>query len=87
MIGEQSLVVAGSDGAVGVYFRLQNPSARSADGYVLTRAHTLDPHAAPVVAMDASQRGKMFITADANGEIWLRHSTSEQVLQIGRAHV
>lgn len=80
LIGEQSLVVAGSDGSVGVYFRLQNPNARSTDGYVLTRAHALFPHAAPVLAMDASQRGKMFITADANGEIWLRHSTSEQVL-------
>ncbi len=80
LIGEQSLVVAGSDGSVGVYFRLQIPEAKTADGYILTRAHTLAPHGAGVVAIDASQRGKMFLTADANGEIWLRHSTSEQVL-------
>ncbi len=80
LIGEQSLVVAGSDGSVGVYFRLQDGATRNTDGYVMTRAHALIPHAAPVVAMDASQRGKMFVTADAAGEIWLRHSTSEQVL-------
>ena len=80
LIGEQSLVVAGSDGSVGVYFRLQNGATRNADGYVITRAHALTPHSAPVVAMDASQRGKMFVTADAAGEVWLRHSTSEQVV-------
>ncbi|MBY0508746.1 MAG: ABC transporter permease subunit [Rhodospirillaceae bacterium] len=80
LIGEQSLVVSGSDGSVDVYFRLQAAGATTTDGYVMTRAHMLAPHTAPVVAMDASQRGKMFITADAKGEIWLRHSTSEQVL-------
>jgi phosphate transport system permease protein len=80
LIGEQSLVVAGSDGSVNVFFRLQDSGAKSADGYALTRAHTLQPHSVGVVAMDVSQRGKMFVTADAKGEIWLRHSTSEQVL-------
>jgi len=80
LIGEQSLVVSGSDGSVSVFFRLQDAATRNTDGYVMKRAHALEPHAAPVVAMDASQRGKMFITADASGEIWLRHSTSEQTL-------
>ncbi len=80
LIGEQSLVVAGSDGSVNVYFRLQTPGSPTGDGFTLTRAHTLEPHDAGVVAMDASQRGKMFVTADAEGHIWLRHSTSEQVL-------
>jgi len=80
LIGEQSLVLGGSDGSVNVFFRLQNPASTNTDGYVLTKAHALEPHGAGVVAMDASQRGKMFVTADAKGEIWLRHSTSEQVL-------
>ena len=45
------------------------------------RAHTpLQPQPAGITLMDASQRGKMFVTADAQGNIWLRHSTSEQVL-------
>ena len=80
LIGEQSLVVAGSDGSVNVFFRLQDAATKNSDGYVLTRAHELEKHGSPVVAIDASQRGKMFVTADAKGEIWLRHSTSEQTL-------
>ncbi len=80
LIGEQSLVVAGSDGSVNVYFRLQVPGSSTTDGFVLTRAHTLESHETGVIAMDASQRGKMFVTADAVGRIWLRHSTSEQVM-------
>ncbi len=80
LIGQQSLVVAGSDGSVNVFFRLQKAEAKTADGYMLTKAHTLEPHTGAVVAMDASQRGKMFVTAAADGEIWLRHPTSEQVV-------
>ena len=80
LIGEQSLVLAGSDGSVNVYFRLQVPDSSSSDGFELIRAHALEPHETSVVAIDASQRGKMFVTADAEGQIWLRHSTSEQVL-------
>ncbi|MGE4062026.1 MAG: ABC transporter permease subunit [Rhodospirillaceae bacterium] len=80
LIGQQSLVIAGSDGSVNVYFRLQRAEAKTTDGFELVRAHTLEPHGAPVVAMDASQRGKLFVTADAAGEVWVRHSTSEQVL-------
>ncbi|MGE3334323.1 MAG: ABC transporter permease [Rhodospirillaceae bacterium] len=80
LIGEQSLVIGGTDGSVNVYFRLQRPDAKTSDGYQLVRAHTLEPHTKPVVAMDASQRGKLFVTADAGGEVWVRHSTSEQVL-------
>jgi len=80
LIGEQSLVIGGSDGSVNVYFRLQNADTRNPDGYVITRGHTLDPQGGAVVAIDASQRGKMFVTADAKGEVWLRHATSEQVL-------
>jgi len=80
LIGEQSLVIGGSDGSVNVYFRLQRPGAQTADGFELVRAHTLEPHASPVVAMDVSQRGKMFVTADARGQVWVRHSTSEQTL-------
>ncbi len=80
LIGEQSLVVGGTDGSVNVYFRLQRAEAKTTDGFQMVRAHTLEPHGKPVVAMDASQRGKLFITADAGGEVWVRHSTSEQVV-------
>jgi len=78
LLGEQSLVVGDSTGRVDVYFRLQRPEARSTDGYTLVRAHTLEPHAGAVAAFSPSQRGKLFVTADDRGHVWLRHSTSEQ---------
>lgn len=80
LIGEQSLVICGSDGTVDVYFRLQRPDARSTDGYSLIRAHQLEKQGAAIVAMDVSKRSKMFVTADAKGEVWVRHSTTEQTL-------
>ncbi len=85
LIGEQSIVVGGSNGAVDVYFRLQRRDAKTADGFTLVRAHRLAPHAAGVVAFAASERGKTFATADAGGNVWLRHATSEQTLLKMRA--
>jgi phosphate transport system permease protein len=79
LIGEQSLVAVGDRGMVDVFFSL--PGGRdTADGFHLVRAHVLERHAAGVEAVAASQRGKMFLTADADGAIWLRHSTSGQVM-------
>jgi phosphate transport system permease protein len=80
LIGEQSLVVGSSDGAVDVYFKLQRQGSRSADGFTLVRAHRLEPHAKPVHKIRASQRSKIFITADEAGEIMVRHATSEQTI-------
>jgi len=80
LIGEQSLVVGASDGSVDVYFRLQQPGLRSTDGYTLVRAHRLEKQGAAIVAMDVSKRSKMFVTADASGEVWVRHSTTERTL-------
>jgi phosphate transport system permease protein len=80
LIGEQSIVVGDSTGQVDVYFRLQTPGAKSTDGYAMIKAHALEQQGAAITQFDASQRGKMFLTADASGQIWLRHSTSEQTL-------
>ncbi|MCB2107057.1 MAG: hypothetical protein KDE14_05120 [Rhodobacteraceae bacterium] len=80
LIGEQSLVAGRSDGTVDIYFRLPRDGAVTTDGFELVRAKRLEPHRAGVVAIDVSQRGKMFATADADGAVWLRHGTSEQVL-------
>lgn len=80
LIGEQSIVVGGSNGEVDVYFRLRRPGIKTSDGYALVRAHRLEPHTAGVAAFAASQRGKIFATADTDGNVWLRHSTSEQTL-------
>ena len=82
--GDQSLVVGGSDGSVDVYFRLQSANANSgektSDGYALVRAHKLEKQPAGITAFAASQRTKLFATADSQGQVWLRHSTSEQTL-------
>lgn len=82
--GDQSLVVGGSDGSVDVYFRLRRENAitgePTTDGFALVRAHALEKQPAAVVAFAASQRTKLFATADARGNVWVRHSTSEQTL-------
>ncbi|UYN94631.1 MAG: ABC transporter permease subunit [Enhydrobacter sp.] len=80
LIGEQSLVVGASDGSVDIYFRLQRTGTQSTDGYTLVRAHRLEKQGAGIVAMDVSKRSKMFVTADSRGEVWVRHSTTEQTL-------
>jgi phosphate transport system permease protein len=80
LIGDQSLVLGGSDGRVDIYFKLPRAGARSADGITLVRAHTLERHTAPVVAIAPSVRSKLFATADATGNVFLRHGTSEQTV-------
>jgi phosphate transport system permease protein len=80
LIGEQSIVVGGSDGSVSVWFRTHVPGAPTPDGRALVQAHRLEPHAAAVAAIAPSQRSKSFATSDREGNVFLRHSTSEQVL-------
>jgi phosphate transport system permease protein len=80
LIGEQSIVIGDSTGAVDVYFRIQMAGAQGGDGYALMRAHQLERHDAAVTGIEASQRGKMFATADSSGSVWVRHSTSEQTV-------
>ena len=78
LIGGQSIIAGDSEGRVDVYLRLERPGAKSTDGFTLVRSHTLERHDAAVVGYSPSQRGKLFLTADASGAVWLRHSTSEQ---------
>ncbi|MBM3488148.1 MAG: ABC transporter permease subunit [Alphaproteobacteria bacterium] len=80
LIGEQSLVIGTSEGAVDIYFRLQTPGAPTTDGFRMIRAKSLERQPAAITAIAPSQRGKMFATADRDGGIWLRHATSEQTL-------
>jgi phosphate transport system permease protein len=80
LIGDQSLVVGGSDGSVAVWFTVERPDSGTADGRGLVRAHALEPQPAPITAIAPSQRGKLFVTSDAQGGVWLRHATSEQTL-------
>ncbi len=80
LVGDQALVVAGSNGAVDVFFRLQTEGADTADGYQMVRARSHRPHGSAVVDLAVSERSKSLITQSADGEVWVRHSTSDQVL-------
>ena len=79
LIGEESLAVGRSDGTVAIYVRLPRDGG-GIDGYAMTETKTLAPHAAAVVAIAPAQRGKMFATVSAEGDVHLRHGTSAQLL-------
>lgn len=76
LVGEQALVAGGSNGAVKVFFKLQPGGG----DYRMVEARTHEPHGAAVTNISVSQRSKALVTEAANGEVWVRHSTSDQVL-------
>jgi phosphate transport system permease protein len=78
--GEQSLVVGGSNGAVDVFFRIQPEGSTTGDGFELVRARIHEPQPAAIVDIGVAIRDKAMVTTDAAGGVWLRHSTSDQVL-------
>jgi len=78
--GELALVVGGSNGAVDVFFRLQPVNARGADTFEMVRARSHAPQPASIVAMTEAIQDKSLVTVDARGSVWVRHSTSDQVL-------
>ena len=83
LVGDQALVVGGSNGAVDVFFRLQSEAGAAdaaLDGYRMVRARSHEPHGAGVVDIAVSERSKALVTQAANGEVWVRHSTSDQTL-------
>jgi phosphate transport system permease protein len=80
LLGEQSIVLAGTDGSVSVLFRLARAAARGSDGFELVQAHELGAHPGAITALAPSQRGKMFVSADIAGGVFLHHSTSQQTV-------
>ena len=80
LIGDQTIVVGGTDGSLRMYFRLQPESAGTADGYKMVLTRELEAQPAGIVAYDVSQRRKSLVTLDSAGNLWFRHATSEQVL-------
>ncbi len=77
---ELALVVGSERGDVDVFFRLQRPDADTVDGFELVRARVHEPQGAAVVDISVAQRDKSLVTLDADGGVWVRHSTSDQVL-------
>ncbi|MFN3984344.1 MAG: ABC transporter permease subunit [Rhodocyclaceae bacterium] len=80
LIGNQTIVVGGSDGSLRMYFRLQPEDAGTADGFKMVLARELEKQPAGIVAYDVSQRRKSLVTLDSAGNLWFRHATSEQTL-------
>ena len=80
LIGEESIVVGGSNGSLSIFFHARTPGAATKDGLVMVRGHELERHAARVTGFSTSQRSRMFVTMDSGGDIWLRHATSESTL-------
>jgi phosphate transport system permease protein len=80
LIGEQALVVGGSDGSVNVFFRVEDSVARTNDRHGLKLAHALEPQPAAITHIAVSSRNKSFATADSSGQVWVRHSTSSRLL-------
>jgi phosphate transport system permease protein len=78
--GEDSLVVGSEDGEINVYFRLQTGTSATTDGRELVRARTHAPMPAAIVDLSEAQRQKEFVAVDALGNVWVYHSTSDQVL-------
>ncbi len=78
LLGGQSVVVGDEKGRVSSWFRVrspENPNLR-----LFRKIHVFSAMPAAVTAIGISTRNKGFVTADAKGDIWLRHNTSDQTL-------
>ncbi len=80
LTAEDALVVGTEDGGIAVWFRLQTGTNATTDGrqMVLARSHTQMP--AAITDVSESQRSKEFVATDIAGNVWVYHSTSDQVL-------
>jgi phosphate transport system permease protein len=76
MLGGNSFVAAAEDGTVTGWLRAPVAEGKTA----MVQAHTFAAQATPVVALGLSGRERSFATAGRDGEVVLRHQTSERVL-------
>jgi phosphate transport system permease protein len=80
LLGEQSILVGGSDGSLNIYFRLRRQDYGSSDGFALVRTRTFDPFPSAIVGFQPGQRGRVFATADSSGHVRLQDGTSQETL-------
>lgn len=78
LIGDTSLVVGDAAGGVNVWFPVRD--ATQASGWRLQLVHPFDPHPQAVTALAASPRDRSFLSADASGQVVLRHATTNRDL-------
>ncbi len=77
MLGGNSWAAGAEDGTLTGWFSA--PVGTEGD-HTMVKAHTFAPQRAPVVAIALSGRERSFATAGRDGEVVLRHQTSERVL-------
>ncbi len=76
-LGGNTVIVGDGNGALSAWFRARpDPDA----ALELARAHEFEPQGAPIVSIGGSSRERSFVTAGADGSIFLRHLTSERTL-------
>ena len=75
LLGDFTIVVADSDGGVSGWFAAPD-DALNPQGWTIKRAHELAPQPAPVTAIALGSRDRQFLTGDAQGNVWLRHMSS-----------
>jgi len=79
--GENSIIVGGSDGSIAIWFGVDRQSKKTTDGIVTTKVHAaFAKQAAAITDIRVSQRTRLFTTADAAGNVWVRHGTTERTL-------
>ncbi|MFN3663351.1 hypothetical protein [Yoonia sp.] len=78
--GELALVSGGEDGSVDVFFRLQPANARGSDRFEMVRARSHTPQSDAIIGMSEAIRDKTLTTLSADGSVWVRYSTSDEVL-------
>lgn len=77
---ELAMIVGGSNGAIDVFMNLEREGAETTDGSELVRARSHEPQGAPITGIAVAQRKKSMVTLGGDGSVWVRHSTSDQVL-------
>ena len=80
LLGEQSIVIGGSDGSLGVFFILDRDDVETTDGKSLVKGRTFASGKSAMVQFTPSVRGKSFAVALENGDIQVLHGTSQKLL-------
>lgn len=76
--GENSLIVAGADNSLSIWSQIDRKSSTTTDGNVLTKIHDFGRQPAPIEHLAVSQRTRLFVGADALGDVALYHATTER---------
>lgn len=80
LLGGQSLVVGGSDGSLNIFFLLKKEGADTKDGQALQLTRRFDRLPSSPVLFEPAIMGKNFAVADAKGNLFVYHGTSQKLL-------